>query len=304
MTAVGQAQVQKIGATTGRRRHDALARPRRAVARGALYALICFGAFIELLPLLWMLSSALKPTEELFRIPPTWIPSRLVWSNFRDGLTYMPFDRFFVNTSLIAGITAVGAVLSASLVAFSFARLRWPGRDAFFTLFLTAMMIPDAVRIVPEYALFRALRWVNTFTPLILPAWLAPAYFVFLLRQFMLTIPREMDDAARIDGCSSFRIYWQIMLPMARPALGVVAIYQALGAWNDFFRPLIYIHSKAQFTLALGLELFNNTGTGGAERAWNQMMAVSLVITLPVLVLFFALQRLFIQGIVVTGVKG
>jgi len=279
-------------------------RYRRALGRILLYTLIIAGAIIELIPLYWMLASSLKPIGELYRIPPKWVPSRLEWINYVKAFNYLPFGRFFLNTVVIVVFTMAGSVLSSSLVAFSFARLRWPGCDRIFVLLLTSMMIPAASTIIPEYIIFKHLNMVNTFYPLILPTYLAPAFYVFMLRQFFLTIPREMDDAARIDGCSNFRIYWQIMMPLAKPALGVVAIYQFRGAWNDFFRPIIYIHDKAKFTLSVGLDLMKSGGIGEAGEPWNQIMAVSLVATLPMLLVFFFLQRMFIQGIVVTGVKG
>lgn len=280
------------------------ARARRVLGHTLIYVIVALGAIIELVPFFWMLTSSLKPTEELFFMPPKYLPSRLVWSNYPEALSYLPFARFFGNTVVIVVTTAIGVIFSSSLVAFSFARLRWPGREKVFLIFLAAMMIPEAARIIPEYVVFKHLNWTNTYYPLIIPTFLAPPYFVFLLRQFFLTIPREMDDAARIDGCSSFGIYSKIILPMSTPALGVVAVYQFIGAWNDFFRPLIYIHNEGKYTVALGLRMFHNAGVGATAKPWSQLMAVSLIATLPVMVVFFFLQRLFIQGIVISGVKG
>jgi ABC-type glycerol-3-phosphate transport system permease component len=224
-----------------------------------------------------------------------------MWSNFfSPQFKVFPFGRWFVNSGTVAILSAIGTALSASMVGFSFARLRFPGRDALFIVVLATMILPDHVRIIPSYLLFTWLGWVDTFLPLIVPNWFAPAFFVFLMRQFFMTIPKEMDDAAFIDGCSPWGVYWRIHLPMSLPALGVVVIFVITFSWNDFLYPLIYLHKATEFTVAIGLRLFQ----GQMSNNMQALMAASLWAILPTLVVFFFAQRYFVQGIVVSGVKG
>ncbi|NMB42486.1 MAG: carbohydrate ABC transporter permease [Firmicutes bacterium] len=263
--------------------------------------LIC-GAIVVMIPFAWMLSTALKRPSEIFRFPPQWIPSKPQWHNFVIALTAYPFGNFLKNTLIITTLSTVGTVLSCSMAGFAFARLRWPGRDLFFLILLTTMMLPTQVTLVPEFILFRWLGWVNTHCPLFIPAWFArQPFYVFLMRQFFMTIPLELDDAAKIDGASYLTLFTKILLPMAKPAVGIVAILFFQFKWDEFFGPLIYLHDQRLFTLALGLRAFQG-GQYGSD--WNLMMAASLVFMIPLLGTFYFAQKRFVQGIVVTGIKG
>ena len=224
------------------------------------------------------------------------------WANFQNALAAMRyFPRYLTNTLILCVLTVVGTVLSCSLAAYGFSRIAWRGRDKVFLLALATMMIPFPVIMVPVYTLFRQLGWIGTLRPLWVSSFFANAFSVFLLRQFFLTIPKDLSDAARIDGCSEFRIYWQIMLPLCKPALMVVALFQFMYTWNDFLGPLIYLTDQKDFTLALGLQFFQSQ-QGGTE--WHYLMAASTVVILPIIILFFFTQRTFIEGISMTGLKG
>jgi ABC-type glycerol-3-phosphate transport system permease component len=269
--------------------------------RAFIYGFLVLVAVVLLLPLVWMLSASLKGDEEIFAIPPTWIPETFQWSNYAEVFERMPFLAYLRNTTFITVLTIVGTVLSSSLVAYAFACLHWPGRDKLFIFVIATMMLPLHVIMVPLYVIFRELGWLNTFKPLIVPAWLGGGAFnIFLLRQFFLGIPKELFDAARIDGCSEFRIYRTIALPLARPALITVAILTFMFAWNDFLGPLIYLSDQAKNTLALGLALF----VGQHSTEWGILMAASIIMMIPMMVIFFAFQRYFIRGFTMSGLKG
>jgi ABC-type glycerol-3-phosphate transport system permease component len=277
------------------------ARSIRVPQRFALHAVLFAGSLLFLLPFVWSLSTSLKAEEEVFAFPPRFIPNPLQWRNYPDALTALPFDRYAVNTLLLAGGRIVGIVLSCSLVAFAFARLRWKGRDVLFFVLLATLMIPSEITLVPQYILFSKLGWVDTYLPLIVPAYFADnAFFVFLLRQFFLTIPRDLDDAARIDGAGYLEVYWRIILPLSKPALATVAIFAFQNNWNAFLQPLIYLQNRDLFTVGLGLSLFQEQ----YYTSWTLLMAASVAVMLPVLVVFFLLQRRFVQGITFTGLKG
>ena len=263
----------------------------------ALLILFCAGM---LLPLLWMVSSALKPNYEVFQFPPQLIPYPVQWSNFPRALNFVPFLRFFLNTSLIAVGSLVGSLVSNIMAGYAFARLEARGKNVLFYVMLSTLMLPYAVTMIPQYAIFAKLHWVNTFWPLIVPAYFGNPFFIFLLRQFFLGIPRELEDAAAIDGAGAFRTIWRIILPLSWPAIIVVCIFQIQATWNDFLGPLLYLNKESLFTLQLGLQYFVGQYTGG----WNLLMAASTVILIPVLVMFYFGQRLFIKGIIVGGVKG
>lgn len=265
-----------------------------------VYLLLIAGAVLVLTPLAWMISTSLKEESQVFIFPPRLIPDPIVWSNYPRALTVLPFKIYFANSIIVSAFAILGSVLSSSLVAFSFARLRWWGRDVMFLLVLATMMLPHQVTIIPKFLIFRELGWLNTLLPLIVPYWGAGAFFVFLLRQFFTTIPRELDDAALIDGCSWLGIFWRITLPLAKPALAAVAIFTFQWTWNDFFHALVYINSREKWTVALGLAAYRNTfGT-----SWNLLMAASVTTILPIVLVFFFAQRYFIQGVVFTGLKG
>ena len=265
-------------------------------------------SLLFMLPLIWMVSTSLKPIEETMQIPPVFIPSRILWQNYpkafaynADQLGYVPFLIYGRNTLVLCLLSVSGAVVSNALVAYAFARLRWPGRDLFFALTLATMMVPFPVTMVPVYALYRTLGWTGTFRPLWVSSWLGSAFFIFLLRQFFMTLPFELSEAARIDGCSEWQIFRQIILPLSKPALAVVALFTFMGTWNDFLGPLIYLQDQKLFTLGLGLQAFQSQN-GGTQ--WNLLMAASTMVVAPVLILFFFAQKQFIQGIAVTGLKG
>ncbi len=304
----------------------------RPLQRFLIYAVLLAGAITCLAPLLWMLSTALKPVEQTMTVPPTWLPYRLYveengrlteikpadvakypsarivkkvaprWNNFPDAIRAMKFFPMYLkNTLILCVLTVIGTVASSALAAYGFSRIPWRGRDKLFVVALATMMIPFPVTMVPLYCLFRWLGWIGTLKPLWVGSFFAGAFNVFLLRQFFLTIPKDLSEAARIDGCSEFRIFWQIVLPLCRPALMVVGLFQFLYTWNDFMGPLIYLTNQEDFTLALGLQFFQSQ-LGGVE--WHYLMAASALVTLPIIVLFFFAQKTFIEGISMTGIKG
>jgi multiple sugar transport system permease protein len=270
------------------------------VGRVVLYSVLFAGAAIFAAPFVWMLSTSLMEERFAYTIPPTWIPPRVMWSNYTNSWNFLPFDTFYRNTLFLTVVNIIGLVLSSSLVAFGFARIRFWGRDKIFLLLLATMMLPAQVTMIPVYLFWSRLHAINTFWPLIAPQWLTNAYNVFLLRQFFMTISPEMDDAARMDGCGWFGIYWRIVMPMARPALGVIAIQAFAWNWNNFMGPLIYLNTPKMYTVAIGLRLFQTR----FSQNMPETMAMAIVAVIPVLIMFFVAQRRYIQGIVITGVKG
>jgi ABC-type glycerol-3-phosphate transport system permease component len=287
---------QTVHARSERRRSGNLSEP---VLRVLLYLAVILGAVIFAIPFYWMLRTALMPKWQVLQFPPAWIPAELVWTNFLDPFKVFPFGRWFLNSAIVSIASALGTAISASMVGFSFARLRFPLRDTLFVIVLATIILPEHVKLVPSYLLFTWLGWVDTFLPLIVPNLLAPAFFVFMMRQFFMTIPKDMDDAAYIDGCTPLGVFWRIHLPMSMAAVGVVIIFMITFTWNDFLYPLIYLHKAKDFTIAIGLRLFQ----GQLSNNLQQLMAASLLAILPTLLVFFFAQRYFVQGIVVTGVK-
>jgi multiple sugar transport system permease protein len=267
------------------------------------YVLLCTLGSLMALPFFWMLSTALKPDALVFSIPPQWFPYPWMWRNFVDAMTVLghPVHLYAWNTTLISVLGVTGVALSSSLVAFGFARLDFPGRNSLFLLVISTMMLPRFVTIVPQFILFQRIGWLDTFLPLIVPYWFAAPFHIFLLRQFFLAIPAELDDAARVDGASSVQIYLRIVLPLSTPALTTVAIFAFVYHWNDLLEPLIFLSSQENWTLALFLASFQGYMQ---QPRWNLLMAASTILTLPILILFFFAQRLFIGGITVTGIKG
>lgn len=253
-----------------------------------------------LFPFVWMLSTALKPEAQIFKWPPEWIPDKFLWSNFPEALTFVPFGTYVTNTLTICLWAMVGTCISSALVAYGFARIQWPGRNFLFMIMLSTMMLPAQVTMIPIFVIFKKIGWVGSYKPLIVPAFLGAAFFIFLLRQFFLTIPQELSEAAKIDGCSEFRTFWQIILPLARPALATVALFTFMNHWNDFMGPLIYLSDEKMYTVSLGLQQF----IGQYGTRWGMLMAASTVATLPIIILFFFAQKTFIQGISTTGIKG
>ncbi|MEM4602138.1 MAG: carbohydrate ABC transporter permease [Desulfurococcaceae archaeon] len=266
-----------------------------------VHLLLIIGAIMVSLPFFWMISTALKKPGTEFTWPIEWIPKPLHWENFPRAWRMLPFNRWLINTLTITLFTIIGNLLSCSLVAYGFARIDFPGRDVLFIIVLSSMMLPYPVTMIPLFLLFKSLGWIDTFKPLIVPSFFGvSAFYIFLMRQFFTTIPKEYDEAARIDGCNSLDIYRYIALPAIKPALGIVAIFSFMGSWNDFLGPLIYLSSTDRFTLALGLRFFQ----GQWQVDWVHLMAASLIVVCPCIILFFMAQRYYIQGIVVTGLKG
>jgi multiple sugar transport system permease protein len=262
--------------------------------------LVVFG-LVFTLPLYWMVTSSLKPNLEMFAIPPQWIPSQLLWERYAQAFTYIPFLQYTLNTLYIAIYNVVASVISCLIVAYGFSCLEWKGRDAVFYLVLATMMLPFQVTLIPQYIIFSKLHWVGTFLPLTFPAWFATPFLIFLLRQFMMTIPKELLDAAKIDGANNFDILVRLIAPLTVPGLATCAIFTFMWNWNDFFWPLIFLTDQNKFTLSLGL--YNFIGSV-ARTEWGLLLAASTMMTIPPVVLFFFAQKTFIQGITVTGMKG
>lgn len=275
---------------------------RRRIGRMLWLLVILAGAAVIMIPLAWMISTSLKRAGDVYLYPPTWLPSPPQWSNYGEVLAVADFGRYFLNSALVSGLTVVGSVLSCALAGYSFARLRSPGRSLIFLILLSTLMLPGTVTIVPTFVVFQRLGWLNTFYPLIVPAFFGNAFYIFLMRQFFMTIPLDLEDAGRIDGANSFQLFVRIMLPLATPALVTVAIFSFIGSWNDFFYPLIYLNSSDMYTVALGVANFQGGARVGPQM--QLLMAASFMATVPVLVVFFVAQRFFIRGIVFTGIKG
>lgn len=270
--------------------------PRAVAAHATLIVL----SAIFLIPLLWLITSSLKTDAQIFKFPPEWIPSPVTFKNYPGGLTFIPFWRQLANTSIICALTVLGTLLSCSLVAYGLARIRWRGRNALFYLILGTMMLPFQVTMVPIFVMFARIGWVDTLLPLIVPSFFGNAFYIFLMRQFFLTIPVEMTEAARLDGCGEFDIYRRIILPLSKPVLAAVGLFAFMAAWNDYLGPLIYLADEHKYTLSLGLASFSSQ-YGSYP---GMLMAVTTVITIPIIVIFFFAQRTFIQGITLTGIKG
>ena len=270
------------------------------IKRTIAYTIVIIMAVAYIFPLYWLLVTALKTDVEIFAQPPPIIPPNPQWQNFADSTTYIPFWRYMWNTIAISGLTVLGTVLSCTFVAYGFARMQWPGRNIVFLIYLSTIMLPSQVTLIPLYLIFRDLRWVGTFLPLVVPHFFGSALYVFLLRQFLLTIPQELSDAARIDGASELGILWHVMIPLMRPALAVVALFTFVQTYRDFLGPLIYLQNQQDWTISLGLKLFQNMY--GAQ--WQLMMAASTLAMLPTMVLFFFTQKTFVRGIALTGLKG
>jgi ABC-type glycerol-3-phosphate transport system permease component len=277
-----------------------MSRATRGWRHGLVLVVLWGVAILFLIPFLWMLSSSLKPNYQIFEIPPRWVPNPPRWENYTEALTILPFTLYLRNTAVITLLTIVGHLVSCTLIAYAFARLHAPGRDLLFVVMLATMMLPYPVTMIPLYVLFNRLGWINTILPLTAPAFLGSPFYIFLMRQFFLTIPRDFEDAARIDGANTLQIIARIMAPLALPALATVAIFTFQATWNDFLAPLIYLQKPELYTVTLGLQFFRSSYTTN----WAYLMAASLVTTLPVILVFFAAQRYFVEGITLTGVKG
>jgi ABC-type glycerol-3-phosphate transport system permease component len=272
----------------------------RTIKRIVVYVLLILLSITFALPFMWMVSTSLKPQNEVFTYPPSFLPTSFQWQNYIQGWNILPFNTFLANSLFVSIANVIGNLISCSLVAFGFARLRARGKNFLFLLLLATIMIPREVTIVPRFLLFKEVGLVNTLWALILPAWFGYPFFVFLLRQFFMSIPLDLDEAARIDGASTWQILWRIILPLSGPALATVAIFSFIGNWGNLLDPLIYIRSTDLYTLALGLNLFR----GANFTQFNMLMAVSIMTLIPVLLVFFLSQKLFVQGVQLTGMGG
>ena len=294
------AQALPMAETAARLKRQAARR--RVVGRVLLYAIVIVLSLAFAMPLLWMISTSLKTDPQVYTAPPVWFPNPIRWANYPEALTKKPFFLYSWNTIKIAIPSVIGAVASSALVAYGFARIEFPGRNLLFFVCLSAMMIPFQVRMVPLYITFRNLGWLNSYKPLIIPHFFAGAYNIFMLRQFFMTIPTELSDAARIDGCNELTILWRIILPLAKPALAVVGLFTFRGVWNNFIGPLIYLNDEKLYPISVALRGFRSEIV--EEHLWQYMMAASATTIAPVIIIFYLAQRTFVEGISVTGIKG
>jgi multiple sugar transport system permease protein len=270
---------------------------------------LILAAALFIVPFYWMFVTALKTNQELTHFPPTLIPGQWVWQNFVDAVNYIPFGLYTINSVIITVGITIGAVLSNTLVAYGFSRIQWPGRNVMFYMCIATLFLPYPVILValfdifgklPAFGLQGSQHWVDTFLPLIVPAFFGNPFYIFLMRQFMLGIPRELGDAAKVDGASEIQSFWRVILPLAKPAVVVVAIFSAVGAWNEFLLPLLYLQDQSKYPLAVGLAFF----TSEHDVAYNLLMAASTLVVLPIILCFIFAQRFFVEGITVGGVKG
>lgn len=282
---------------------------RWTIATASVWLVLAALSILFVVPFVWMLSTSLKDFNELFNA--NWIPRRLMWGNYQRAFSYGDWGRWTINTVIITTIAVCGTLLSTSLVAYSFARLRWPGRDLLFGMVLGTMMLPGVVTMIPQFILYSKLpafgfqgspSWINTFLPLTIPAFTGNAFYIFLLRQYMRGIPIELSEAAKIDGASEIRIWWNVVLPLSKPSLAAITIFAFQGTWEDFMGPLLYLQHEQLYTLQLGLRQFEFAA--GGVPAWNWLMAASIVVMLPVVLIFVVFQRYFIEGVTLTGMGG
>ena len=264
----------------------------------AWYLALTLGAVTMLIPLFWMLSTSLKETGAVFEYPPRWLPIPTVWRNYLDAWNAVPFGMFYLNSIVVAVVQTIGVLWTSSMAAYAFARLRFPGRNKLFVLYLGTLMIPAAVTMIPTFALMRWLGWINTYQALIVPG-IFTAYGTFLLRQFFLGVPVDLEDAARIDGCNKFGVYRHIILPLAKPALATLGVFTFIGSWNNFMWPLIMANDLEMMTLPIGLSAFQNN----YRTDWNLLMAASVMVMVPSVIVFVFGQRFFVEGIKLSGIK-
>jgi multiple sugar transport system permease protein len=279
-----------------------------AISNWIKYTILLILGAAWLLPFYWMASSSLKNDQQVFVVPPVWIPNPPRWENLPEAWGAQNFNLFLFNTIFKYAIpVTIGTVLSSAIVAYGFARIKWRGRDIFFAICLATIMIPFQVTMVPLFIIFKKLGWINTYLPLVIPAFFGNPYFIFLLRQFFKGIPEELSDAARIDGANEFDIFLRIIMPLVRPALIAVGLFAFMGAWNDYLGPLIYLHVPEQYTLSEGIQFLRINIGGQTTRmalAYPYLMAVSSIITLPIVAIFIFAQKSFVEGIATSGIKG
>ncbi|CAN5762079.1 carbohydrate ABC transporter permease [soil metagenome] len=299
-----------MATTTPEIKEEQYVRPRRAakdkyirigsqkVVPRIILVLMCAG-FV--LPFYWMVTLGLKSNEELSIYPPTLYPNNPIWSNIKDATEAFPFWRFAWNTTVITVLTIVGSVISNPIIAYGFSRIEWPGRDKVFMVVLATVFVPFPVLIVALFDIFAQLNWINTYWPLVVPLFFGQAFWIFLMRQFLMQIPKDLSDAARIDGANEFQIFWQIIMPQTLPAIGAIAIFAGVSAWNDFLGPLIYLQDSSMYTLSIGLTFFQQQDSYDVQ--YNLLMAASALIVLPLIVMFLLFQKSFIEGISVGSIK-
>jgi len=293
MTTVAGASVVVRTKRTGRGRFY--------LGKIAQYGIMILLSMIMLIPLYWLVTSSLKQQQQVFALPPVWFPNPIMWSNYPDALQRAPLIRWLTNTATITIFSIIGTVLSSSMVAFGFARLRFPGRGPLFILLLSTMMLPAVITLIPRFIMFKSVGWLDSFLPMIVPTFFGGgAYNIFLVRQFYMTIPLDFDEAARIDGASNFMIWWRLLVPLSLPVLTAVGIFSFVYNWNNFLEPLIYLFNEKNKTLALGLRAFINP----SDASWQITMAASMFLVVPIMILFFVGQRYFIRGVVMTGITG
>jgi multiple sugar transport system permease protein len=295
MANISKARPVPAGRTTARRALNPKT-TRSILAHTVLIGL----SLMFITPFLWLVSTSLKIDTQIFAFPPIWIPQPATFEQYVKGLNYIPFLLYLRNTAIYCGLSVLGTIISSSLVAYSLARIRWAGRGLLFAVIIATLMVPAQVTLIPLFLVFKTLGWLDSLAPLIVPHFFLQPFSIFLLRQFFMTIPIELSEAARIDGASEFQIYRSVIMPLATPVLASVGLFTFLATWNDYLGPLIYLNSPEKYTLSLGLAQFR--GEHGVE--WGALMAVSTVMIIPVLIAFFFTQRTFIQGITMTGIKG
>lgn len=296
MTTLTPYQDHSAAHTYSRRRHTIT----QAIKSVLTHIILLVGSLGFIMPLVYMVSTSLKASRQIAKFPPELIPNPVIWRNFTDVFIYAPMHKYLLNTIFIIIPTIIGASITSALAAYAFARMRAPGKQVIFMVLIATMMLPGVVTLIPTYILFAKLGWVGTFKPLIVPVLFGSPFYIFLMRQFFTTIPRELEDAAMIDGCSRWQIFWTIIVPLAKPIMATVTVFAFMGSWNDYFGPLIYLGEKSQYTLSLGLQVF----VTNHRTEWGMLMAASTMMVLPVILLFFFAQKQFIQGITLTGMKG
>jgi multiple sugar transport system permease protein len=270
--------------------------------KAILYLILSAGAVTMLVPFLWMISTSLKASNILFQVPPEWIPKPLMWSNYAETWSRMPFGRLYLNSIFVAVTVTLGRTFTSAMAGYAFARLEFPGRDKLFITYLSVLMIPVVVTMIPRFILFRMLGWLDTYQVLIVPS-VFTAFGTFLMRQFFMSIPRDLEDAAEIDGCGAWRTFVIVAMPLSKPALATLAIFSFLGSWNEFMWPLIVINTLERMTLPIALRAFLGWQTDG-QVSWGLLMAASVIVLGPPLIVFIAAQKYFVQGIALTGIKG
>lgn len=265
-----------------------------------IYIPVLIVAAFFFIPLLWMISTSLKGSEEIFISPPRWIPKNIKWKNYKDAFEAIPYVKYILNTVKTTGLAVLGNVISAPMIGYAFGKLKWPGRDKVFLLVIATMMLPFSVTMIPLYSMSSKFGWINTYIPLVLPDFLGRSYFIFLMRQFYMNLPDELLEAARIDGAGEMWVYTRVALPLVKPAVVAVALFSAVWSWTDFMGPLIYLNKEAKWTISLGLSQFTNTY--GVD--WALLMAAAVIAIIPMVILFFCLQKYFVEGSTSSGIKG